>query len=372
MIHFFPRFSKSAEDAPFGQLLRKMEVPHRIFAAFVPQTYTYRFQLLLIGYPKLAWAALIAAVKSLLGSRKQAPDAVVVSSDVEVLIFALVRRLPFAAKPRIVLIPFIFTMRRSPAVNRARLLYYRFVMRRVSLAICHSRLEIGSYRAVFGRCGTEFVFLPWGGHVPPAAEVLSKMGPLPAAEGAPRLVSAGRSGRDYPTLVKAVETIPCRLRIICNEKVSLGGVAESNRIEILRDCFGLEYLWQLLRADIVVIPLRVADISAGQMVLIQAMALARPLIVTRTPTVEDYLTDGVNALLVPRGDAAAMAGAIQRLLADPAEAAALSRRAQADYMARFSAEAHFRALVQAVEQHCGLPKSAAALDGSGWPRADRA
>ena len=173
MIHFFPRFSKTAEQSPFGAILREIGAPHRIFGSLTPQNYRYRVQLLLIGYPRLAWAALAAAVKSLLGGG-QPPDAVVISSDVEALVFALVRLWPGAAKPRIVFVPFIFTQRRSPAVNWARLAYYRFVLRRVSCAICHSSLEVERYRALFAGCGAAFVFVPWGTHVPAAGEIQAR------------------------------------------------------------------------------------------------------------------------------------------------------------------------------------------------------
>lgn len=363
MIHFFPRFSKTAEDTPFGQSLREIGVEHRIFGTAVSQEYKYRFQLLLIGYPRLAWTALAVAIKSLLITRQQPPRAVVISSDVEVLVFALVRLLPFAARAQIILIPFIFTERRSPTVNWARLLYYRFVLRFVSCAVCHSTLEIERYRRLFKRCGTNFVFVPWGTYVPCAAEIRAEREPATEAADLPRIVAAGRSGRDYPTLAKAAATLPCHLVIICNEKIALGGVCASANLEILSSCFGQDYLRQLLHADIVIVPLRVEEISAGQMVLIQAMALGRPLIVTRTPTISDYLENGVNALLVPRGNDAAMAEAIQHLLNNPAEAAALGRRAQADYTARFSGDAHLRSLVQAIEQHFDLQPEIAPAGG---------
>jgi glycosyltransferase involved in cell wall biosynthesis len=81
------------------------------------------------------------------------------------------------------------------------------------------------------------------------------------------------------------------------------------------------------------------------------MALGRPLIVTRTPTIGDYLEDGVNALLVPRGDVGAMREALRRLLDDPAAAAALGARARRDYEARFTQEAHLRELLRVIQEH---------------------
>jgi glycosyltransferase involved in cell wall biosynthesis len=87
------------------------------------------------------------------------------------------------------------------------------------------------------------------------------------------------------------------------------------------------------------------------------MALGRALIVTRTPTVEEYLQDGFSALLVPRGDAASLQAAIRRLMADTALVTMLGRNARREYEMRFSGEAHLRALVAAVERHCGIPGS---------------
>ena len=356
MIHFFPRYSKTADASPFGQTLRALGVPHRIIATHVQQTFKYQFQLLLSVYPRLAWSSLVTAMQSMLSRDGPPPDAVVIGSDVEALLFALVRMMPFAARPRIVFLSFIFTQRSRPFVNRARLLYYRFIMRQVSCAICHSPLEIDRYRSLFNGCGTEFVFVPWGGYVPRMDEVQAQTGE--PEHGIPRLVSAGRSGRDYPTLAAAAREAGCPLTIICNERAALGGVAPSATVDVLADCFGMDYLAQLIQAAVVIVPLRVEDISAGQMVIIQAMALARPLIVTQTPTIGIYLQDGVNAILVPRGNVAAMAEAIRRLIDDPAAAYAMGRRAQADYAAHFSIEAHVRALVQAIEQHCGLQPAA--------------
>lgn len=352
MFHFFPRFSKDAAETPFGDALRQLGIPHSIFATHVSQTYKYRLQLLLLGYPKLACSALIVALKSMFGwrftPRAKSPTVSIISSDVEVLTFATIRALPFAAKPRLVLAPFIFTQRKSAFINRARLFYYRFVMRKVSCAICHSSLEVERYRKVFAGCGTEFVFVPWGTYVPSPAEISAEPAPPRPEIELPRIVTAGRSGRDYPTLVAAVGRLPCKLTIICNEQSALGGIAASEQVEILTNVFGADYLSHLFRADIVVVPLQVDDISAGQMVLIQAMAYGRPLVVTDTPTITDYLINNDTALLVPRGDAHAMEAAIRRFLDDPAAATAMGQRAQAKYASHFSTEKHVQALIRAV------------------------
>jgi glycosyltransferase involved in cell wall biosynthesis len=76
------------------------------------------------------------------------------------------------------------------------------------------------------------------------------------------------------------------------------------RVTLLDHCHGAAYLAELAAADIVVVPLAVATISAGQIVIIQAKVLGRPVITTDTVTTRDSAVDGEDALLVPLGDAA--------------------------------------------------------------------
>ena len=367
MIHFFPRFSRDAAATPFGAELRASGVEHRIISVPITQNYRRRWALLLVGYPALFWGAFRAARQSLFSS--PAPHAVVVSSDVEVWAFALVRAWPGAAKAAIVLMPFIFTARGVGVWQALRLAYYRHVMGRTGLAICHSELEVARYEALFAGTGCRFAFVRWGTHVATPDKILDQARPIvapPGQEALPLVVAAGKSGRDYRTLAQAAEGLPCRVEIICNEGAGLGGVVDGERLRVQRECQGADYLVRLLRADVVVVPLAVADISAGQMVLIHAMALGRPLVITQTPTITDYVADGQSALLVPMGDAAAMRAAIGRLLEDRALAAALGAGAKARYEAALSGEAHLRDVARTVEAFCGIDT---VHDAAGAPRA---
>jgi glycosyltransferase involved in cell wall biosynthesis len=81
-------------------------------------------------------------------------------------------------------------------------------------------------------------------------------------------------------------------------------------------------------------------------VLIEAMALGRPLIAPREGGPRVIVADGETGLLVPPRDPDALAEAIDRLLADPERRAAMGRAARARVDAVFDIRHH----VQAVER----------------------
>jgi glycosyltransferase involved in cell wall biosynthesis len=80
---------------------------------------------------------------------------------------------------------------------------------------------------------------------------------------------------------------------------------------------------------------------------IEALAAGRPVIASATGGVVDWLTDGVNGLLVRPGDASALARALNELLCDPARQRAMGAAGRAMVAARFSPERHVAALLDA-------------------------
>ena len=70
----------------------------------------------------------------------------------------------------------------------------------------------------------------------------------------------------------------------------------------------------------------------------QALACARPVITADTPATRELLTGGTDALLVPPGDAGALAAAVRSLASDTALAARLAEAGRATYENRASEE----------------------------------
>lgn len=84
---------------------------------------------------------------------------------------------------------------------------------------------------------------------------------------------------------------------------------------------------ELRRANVVVTPSRTGrtgDAESLLLVNLEAGASARPVVSTQHGGIPEYVEDGRTGLLVPEGDAAALAAAIVRLIRDPALATSLA------------------------------------------------
>lgn len=83
---------------------------------------------------------------------------------------------------------------------------------------------------------------------------------------------------------------------------------------------------RLARADIF---LNTTDVDNTPVSLVEAMACGLCVVTTDAGGIPDLASDGRDALVVPRGDPAAMARAVRRVLEEPGLGEAVSRRARA-------------------------------------------
>lgn len=343
----------NVHSTPYAAEFRRLGVPHELFAEELSLHYETRAGLFCRIYPKLFFCAARAAVRSLILSRPK-PDIVVIKSDVEAIVFGLFAFL-FSRRTRIVFETFIAAERGSPLKRRLQHLHYSLVLRFVDVAICHSATEARDYVAQFPRTRAVFTALPFGLSVDGREALRASYGEAAAASNV--IVSAGRSARDYATLAKAVAGLPCRVRVICDWERPTVALENMPEVTIVRNCFRSEYLAELARARIVVVPLSQRRISAGQMVMQQAFALGKPVVITDTPTTREYAIDGRDALLSEFGDADDLRAKIVALLGDPARCAELGERGSERYDLDFSTEAYVRNLVRLLSDIVDQPRT---------------
>lgn len=102
---------------------------------------------------------------------------------------------------------------------------------------------------------------------------------------------------------------------------------------------------ELARAALLVLP---SFAEGVPVVLMEAMAAARPVIATRIAGVAELVEDGASGLLVPPGEEEALAEAILSLAADPARAAAMGRRGRERVLTGFDARREAARLARLV------------------------
>jgi glycosyltransferase involved in cell wall biosynthesis len=156
--------------------------------------------------------------------------------------------------------------------------------------------------------------------------------PLPNIPVKRRISSAGLELRDYPTLIEAVRGV--------DVEVCLGAASPWSKREnetagrtLPSNVSARSYSYRELRdlyasSSFVVVPLYENDFQAGVTTILEAMAMAKAVIVTRTSGQRNVIEDGVNGIYVPAGDPRALRSAIVNLLEYPEEAIRLGRNAR--------------------------------------------
>lgn len=157
--------------------------------------------------------------------------------------------------------------------------------------------------------------------------------PMPEVPEDNIICSAGMASRDYATLLAATSGMEVDVKIAADspwfkQTLNVDTTTLAANVEVrsygtysaLRDLYA--------KSRVVVVPLIDVPYSAGYTVMLEAMAMAKPLIVTRTRQPSDFIVDGVNAVYVPPNDPAALREKLEYLLSNPEYAKQLGRSAR--------------------------------------------
>lgn len=219
--------------------------------------------------------------------------------------------------PKIVIAQLIIPQR-QPGLNQFfRETFIRYALKRVDSVIVYSTIEAEFYEKMYGNGVTQFTFLPLGielsNHRPASDENY--------------IFSGGRSNRDYATLAKAVAGLDCEVKIAA-QRFNVADIEMPENVQLYFDVYGENFNKLMAGASIVVIPLERADESSGQLVLLNAMAFGKPIIITKSRGVEDYIRDGDTVITIPKKNAFALRTELDGLLNSPEERAKLGAAAR--------------------------------------------
>lgn len=166
------------------------------------------------------------------------------------------------------------------------------------------------------------------------------------------ILAVGQEQRDYETLVKAVIGTNIRLVIVASspwstsqiQMIDAAGVQTRSRIPFteLRDLYA--------KARLVVVPLFEVDYAAGVNAALEAMAMAKPLVITRTAGISDYVAEAETGLYVPPGNAGALRDTILSLWDNSEQRKHLGENARQAVEERMNLDLYVERIAQIVHE----------------------
>jgi glycosyltransferase involved in cell wall biosynthesis len=230
------------------------------------------------------------------------------------------------------------------------------IFRRNAVFVVHSRHEIALFRDLHGIPEDRFYFAHWGFDAPGLGADRFAGRPRPYA------CCIGRNNRDFETFARAVRLAGIDGVIVAPGYLDLSHL-RGDGVEVLHDLSMEDCASCVAHAAASVTPLKSDDRGAGHITLVLGMHLGTPQIVTDAQAVRDYALPDRTALMVPLGDAEAVAEALARVLQQDPAVAAITRQAQ-DYARTFLSHGYATGRVAQVLR--------AALDGRPIAQIDEA
>jgi len=147
------------------------------------------------------------------------------------------------------------------------------------------------------------------------------------------ILSVGSENRDYSTLLAAIPETGLKLKILssspwCRKEVT----SRDNSCENVEFLPRVSYpdLRDLYRkAKLIALPLNDVEYAAGLNGLLEAFCMGKPLVVSSSSGLSDYISHLDNSFIVPAGNTAALADALQAVYSDESLRLQLSAGAKA-------------------------------------------
>ena len=206
----------------------------------------------------------------------------------------------------------------------------RFFYSSVYKILCYAKSSVEFWQSIIGVRNTEFV------HLFTNTDFFVKQENINVQE---YIFSAGREGRDFSSLLDAVEGLGVKLIIVSdqkNYKKIRHKLQKMNNVEFYQEVDFDTYTKFLSNAKLVVLPLENTKYHPGQTVLIQAMAASKAVIATKSNGTIDYIDDGVDGFFVDFYDVKGIREKILFLLNNEEQRKIIEQNARIKALSKFS------------------------------------
>jgi hypothetical protein len=175
--------------------------------------------------------------------------------------------------------------------------------------VVHTRCEIDYYSQWLGLPKERFEFVPL------QKPEYARLGEEDQEN--PFIFATGSGNRDYGTFFKAVEKLNLKT-LVAPGRHAVAGLNIPSQVELRFEITKPEIIKAAQSARINVIPMTTDGPTGGTVTIVESMRMGCAIIATRRSGVEDYLEDGVTALLVDPYSETQMTEALDRLWNDHA------------------------------------------------------
>jgi glycosyltransferase involved in cell wall biosynthesis len=221
--------------------------------------------------------------------------------------YGILKRIMHSQKPPMHIIQdFHIDLTKTRGLYRLNLALLKLAIPGIDYFCCTSTEEETIYSRMFHIPHSRIVFLPL---VLPSIESPSRF-EEPRKTQEDYIFSYGKSDRDFDTLIRSVAASNIKTYILSQKYRPKVPVPEN--VRILREYVsGKEMIQWIASSRMVVFPLKDYRISAGQLSMLEVMALARPLIITENMATKEYAVHKHSALFFDAGNDRELADHIQ-------------------------------------------------------------
>jgi glycosyltransferase involved in cell wall biosynthesis len=259
----------------------------------------------------------IAAVRLFL--RRSSAEGVVTDGGASGVMFAYLQSLvPWGRKPHVMI---DCNWYESPSAWKRWLkgVRLRLAARSVTRFVVWASHEVEDYARAFGLPAEKLEYVPFHTTLNDYVYQVRDDG---------YVFAGGNYDRDYPTLIEAVRDLRVPTWIATTRPEQLAGVSIPPHVRVQGT--SIEGFRQAMAAaHVVVVPMAPGLLhSGGQQTCLNAMFMGKPTVVVGRKWAADFITDGVDGLIVDYSDPVGLRGAIRWVLAHPEAARKMGERAR--------------------------------------------
>lgn len=209
-------------------------------------------------------------------------------------------------------------------------LYYKFINYIVNSIyidkiICFSKKESEYYANIFNASKNKFTYTELG---------IEKIKKKLNENEKDYFLSVGRSNRDYDFLVESLKNTNYKLKILSDYYMPK---EITDNIKVYNNVFNEKYYKMLSECKGVIVSLDNENISSGQLVILQAMQLKKPIIITKSNTAIDYVKNDYTAIIINKTKEE-LIKALEKVLTDNEYIRKITQSAYDDYNKRLTIE----------------------------------